>query len=240
MTRLDPRLLLQGYATGIFPMADSRDADDLFWVEPRNRAIMPLDSFHLSRSLRRTVQRGPFTVTRDRDFHAVDRRLRRPSGNLDQCRDRTSDARASRLRPRPFDRSVATASPARRRPLWRQSRPRVLRRKHVQPRNGRVEGRACLARRAAKGRQFHASRLPVHDRPPRFAGRGDGAARDLCRVAFRRARRRRSRASAGEGGCRGCRPADFGALDTLLDAAGAGGAAGPAGYVITQLLGQTS
>ena len=39
MSRLDPRLLLQGYASGIFPMADSRDADELFWVEPRNRAI---------------------------------------------------------------------------------------------------------------------------------------------------------------------------------------------------------
>ena len=37
MSSLDPRLLLQGYASGIFPMADSRDADELFWVEPRNR-----------------------------------------------------------------------------------------------------------------------------------------------------------------------------------------------------------
>ena len=71
MSRLDPRLLLQGYATGIFPMADSRDADELFWVEPRNRAIIPLDRFHLSRSLRRTLRTGPFTITRDRDFTAV-------------------------------------------------------------------------------------------------------------------------------------------------------------------------
>ena len=46
MSRLDPRLLLQGYATGIFPMADSRDADELFWVEPKSRAIIPLESFH--------------------------------------------------------------------------------------------------------------------------------------------------------------------------------------------------
>ena len=56
MSCLDPRLLLQGYATGIFPMADSRDADELFWVEPRQRAIIPLDGFHLSRSLRRTIR----------------------------------------------------------------------------------------------------------------------------------------------------------------------------------------
>ena len=71
MTHLDPRLLLQGYATGIFPMADSRNADELFWVEPRNRAIIPLDGFHLSRSLRRTLRSGKFHVTRDRDFAGV-------------------------------------------------------------------------------------------------------------------------------------------------------------------------
>ena len=71
MTRLDPRLLLQGYATGIFPMADSRGADELFWVEPKNRAIIPIDGFHLSRSLRRTLRSGKFTVTHDRDFPGV-------------------------------------------------------------------------------------------------------------------------------------------------------------------------
>jgi leucyl/phenylalanyl-tRNA--protein transferase len=71
MTRLDPRLLLQGYATGIFPMADSRQADELFWVEPRNRAIIPLERFHVSRSLRRTLRSGRFFVTHDRDFAGV-------------------------------------------------------------------------------------------------------------------------------------------------------------------------
>jgi Leu/Phe-tRNA-protein transferase len=45
MSRLDPRLLLQGYASGIFPMADSRDADELFWVEPRTRAIIRSTAF---------------------------------------------------------------------------------------------------------------------------------------------------------------------------------------------------
>ena len=63
MTRLDPRLLLQGYAAGIFPMADSRDGAELFWVEPRTRAIIPLDGFHMSRSLRRTLRSGRFEVT---------------------------------------------------------------------------------------------------------------------------------------------------------------------------------
>src|SRR5947209_12984370 len=71
MSRLDPRLLLQGYATGIFPMADSRDAAELFWVEPRNRAIIPLDVFQVSRSLNRTLRSGHFTVSHDRDFQAV-------------------------------------------------------------------------------------------------------------------------------------------------------------------------
>ena len=71
MSRLDPRLLLQGYAAGIFPMADSRQASELFWVEPRARAVIPLDSFHLSKSLRRTIRSGKFTVTIDRDFPAV-------------------------------------------------------------------------------------------------------------------------------------------------------------------------
>ena len=71
MSRLDPRLLLQGYAAGIFPMADSREAAELFWVEPRSRAVIPLEKFHVSRSLRRTIRSGNFVVTMDRDFPAV-------------------------------------------------------------------------------------------------------------------------------------------------------------------------
>ena len=68
---LDPRMLLRGYAAGIFPMADSRNAGDIFWVEPRNRAIIPLDNFRLSRSLAKRVRSGRFTVTRDKAFHQV-------------------------------------------------------------------------------------------------------------------------------------------------------------------------
>jgi leucyl/phenylalanyl-tRNA---protein transferase len=71
MSRLDPRLLLQGYAAGIFPMADSREASELFWVEPRSRAVIPLDKFHVSRSLRRAIRSGNFSVTIDRHFPAV-------------------------------------------------------------------------------------------------------------------------------------------------------------------------
>jgi leucyl/phenylalanyl-tRNA--protein transferase len=71
MSGLDPRLLLQGYASGIFPMADSRDASELYWVEPRTRAIIPLDGFHVSRSLRRTIRSDRFRVTCDNDFAGV-------------------------------------------------------------------------------------------------------------------------------------------------------------------------
>lgn len=71
MTTLDPRLLLKGYAMGIFPMADSREAEDVFWVEPRQRAIIPIEGFHVPRSLRRTLGSGRFTVTGDKDFGGV-------------------------------------------------------------------------------------------------------------------------------------------------------------------------
>jgi leucyl/phenylalanyl-tRNA--protein transferase len=71
VTPLDPQLVLQGYANGIFPMADSRDAEDLFWVEPRQRAILPLDGIRISRSLRRTLRSDRFRVTLDRAFGQV-------------------------------------------------------------------------------------------------------------------------------------------------------------------------
>ncbi|MEO7814274.1 MAG: leucyl/phenylalanyl-tRNA--protein transferase [Sphingomicrobium sp.] len=71
MSGLDPRILLRGYAAGIFPMADSRDAEEIFWVEPRERAIIPLDQFRLSHSLAKRVRSGAFTVTRDTAFAEV-------------------------------------------------------------------------------------------------------------------------------------------------------------------------
>src|SRR6218665_3386738 len=59
------------YRNGIFPMADHRDDPEIFWVEPRKRAILPLDRFDLSRSLARTLRRGRFTVTCNQAFAAV-------------------------------------------------------------------------------------------------------------------------------------------------------------------------
>lgn len=60
---IDPQMLMLAYRSGIFPMADSRDDAEVFWVEPKRRAILPLDGFHLSHSLARTLRRGRFRVT---------------------------------------------------------------------------------------------------------------------------------------------------------------------------------
>ena len=70
-TRIDPDLLLAAYAQGLFPMADDADDPDVFWVEPRDRAILPLGGFHLSRRLARTVAADRFRVTTDTAFPAI-------------------------------------------------------------------------------------------------------------------------------------------------------------------------
>ena len=52
-------------------MAETRDAEEVFWVQPRWRGVIPLDGFHMSRSLRKTMRRGHLTVTADNDFAGV-------------------------------------------------------------------------------------------------------------------------------------------------------------------------
>jgi leucyl/phenylalanyl-tRNA--protein transferase len=69
--RLDTALLLRAYAAGLFPMADTREADDVFWVEPRRRGILPLDGFHLPRSLLKVLRQDRFRHSRDLAFGAV-------------------------------------------------------------------------------------------------------------------------------------------------------------------------
>jgi leucyl/phenylalanyl-tRNA--protein transferase len=64
-------LLLLAYRNGIFPMADHRDDPEVFWVEPRLRAILPLGGFRLSRSLAKVVRQGRFRVTCDAAFARV-------------------------------------------------------------------------------------------------------------------------------------------------------------------------
>lgn len=75
---LTPEILLNAYASGIFPMAESRDDPDLFWVDPRERGIIPIGGFHMSRSLRRQIMRMPHEVRFDTAFADV----------VDACADR--------------------------------------------------------------------------------------------------------------------------------------------------------
>lgn len=80
-TRLDPDLVLRAYAMSVFPMADSRDAEGVYWVEPKHRAILPLDRFHLSRSLRKTIAHDRFRVTADAAFERIIALCAEPSGD---------------------------------------------------------------------------------------------------------------------------------------------------------------
>ncbi|GJD52268.1 Leucyl/phenylalanyl-tRNA--protein transferase [Methylobacterium crusticola] len=68
---ITPEILLKAYAAGIFPMAEDADDPALYWVEPRERGILPLEGFHLGARLARTVRNGGFDVVTDRDFDAV-------------------------------------------------------------------------------------------------------------------------------------------------------------------------
>lgn len=70
-TPLTPDMLLSAYAGGIFPMAEHRGDTDLFWVDPRQRGVLPLDRFHISRSLRKTIRSGRFSISYDVDFAGV-------------------------------------------------------------------------------------------------------------------------------------------------------------------------
>ncbi|WP_151719193.1 leucyl/phenylalanyl-tRNA--protein transferase [Gemmobacter serpentinus] len=70
-SEITPELLLRAYAMGVFPMADSADAQGLHWVEPRHRGILPLDGFHISRSLAREMRKGGYEIAANRDFAGV-------------------------------------------------------------------------------------------------------------------------------------------------------------------------
>jgi leucyl/phenylalanyl-tRNA--protein transferase len=66
-----PQDLLRAYAAGIFPMAEGRDDPGLHWVDPRRRGILPLDGFHISRSLARRLRTWPYGVRINSDFAGV-------------------------------------------------------------------------------------------------------------------------------------------------------------------------
>lgn len=71
-------ILLHGYSIGVFPMAEHREDPNVFWVDPRRRGIIPLDSFHISRSLARRIRKAEYRIAVNEDF----------PGTLDGCADR--------------------------------------------------------------------------------------------------------------------------------------------------------
>jgi chromosome partitioning protein len=233
MAVLDPDLLLRAYSIGVFPMSDSRDAKDVFWVEPRGaRSSRSTASACPARSQDDPLRR--FQVTRDTAFAEVSAAApsaRRPGST----RDRGELQPAPPARPRPFDRMLAGGR-AGRRPLRREARRRLLRREHVLAAHRRFEGGARLAGGAAEGRRLRPARLPVHDRPSAQPRRGRDPQKDYVSLLSslvgpppdgrrRRTARRGCPSSARWTGCWRRRLA-----------------ARPAapGCVIAQLLGQTS
>jgi leucyl/phenylalanyl-tRNA---protein transferase len=241
MSHLDPRLLLQGYATGIFPMADSRDANELFWVEPRNRAIIPLERFHLSRSLRRTLRAGTFAITRDRDFAAV----------LRACADREETWINAELERAML--ALHGSGHAHSIEAWRGSElvgglygVKLGRAFFGESMFSRAtdSSKVALAWLVARLKVGNFTLLDCQFMTEHLASLGAISVPRATYVALLSA--------ALGGGAEGTvstgggaavpapdAPPDFFALDALLDVTGAG-AAGPVGYVISQLLGHTS
>lgn len=83
MSRLTPELLLRAYACGLFPMADSRESPEVFWVDPQQRGIFPLEHFHVPRRLRKTVRQNRFEVRIDTAFHDVMKKCAAPAKGRD-------------------------------------------------------------------------------------------------------------------------------------------------------------
>ena len=81
---ITPEILLKAYAAGIFPMAEDADDPAIYWVEPRARGVLPLDAFHVSRRLARTVRADMFEVRTDQDFDAVIAGCAAPRGSAER------------------------------------------------------------------------------------------------------------------------------------------------------------
>ena len=71
MSTITPQILLKAYAAGIFPMAESAEDNALYWVEPEERGIFPLDGLHISHSLRKRVRQRRFDIRIDTAFPRV-------------------------------------------------------------------------------------------------------------------------------------------------------------------------
>ena len=81
MFELSAPLLLRAYASGIFPMAETAESKELHWFDPERRGILPLDGFHVARTLRKTVRRGLFEIRCDSAFRHV----------IEACAEATED-----------------------------------------------------------------------------------------------------------------------------------------------------
>lgn len=241
MSGLDPRLLLRGYAAGIFPMADSRDAEDIFWVEPRNRAIIPLHGFHVSRSLARTLRQGRFAVTRDRAFAEV----LRACSQRDETWINAEIERATL--------GLHAAGHAHSIECWRGPRlvgglygVRLGRAFFGESMFSRVSdaSKVALAWLVARLRVGHFSLLDCQFMTPHLASLGAVAvARDdyveLLAEALGTGAGEGASPAGGPDSAGVLPPPEFGALDSLLEEEVLAGG-GPAGKLIAQLLGQTS
>lgn len=71
MSDLTPELVVRAYTIGVFPMAEGRDDPEIYWVDPEARGIIPLEAFHVPRSLAKVLRRRPFRVTVDQAFEAT-------------------------------------------------------------------------------------------------------------------------------------------------------------------------
>ena len=242
MSRIDPRLLLQGYATGIFPMADSREAGELFWVEPRNRAIIPLESFHVSRSLRRTIRSGRFIVTHDRDFAGViaacaDREETWINAELEHAMTALhGSGHAHSIEVWEADSLVGG--------LYGVKLGRAFFGESMFSRRTDAS-KVALAWLVARLKAGNFTLLDCQFMTEHLASLGAISIPRETYVALLSAALGGAVVTGGVAGADGLvpspgAPADFAALDRLLELAGAAGAARPAGYVIAQLLGQTS
>jgi leucyl/phenylalanyl-tRNA--protein transferase len=237
MSRLDPRLLLQGYATGIFPMADSRDADELFWVEPRTRAILPLDGFHLSRSLRRTIRSGRFGVTRDRDF----------AGVIAGCADRDEtwinaeiESAMLALHSSGHAHSIEVwDGPELAGGVYGVKLGRAFFGESMFSRK-RDASKVALAWLVARLKAGNFTLLDCQFMTDHLASLGAVSVPREVYVALLSGALGGGATAGGGAAPASDAPPDFLALDRLLEVTGAAGAGGPAGYVISQLLGQTS
>jgi leucyl/phenylalanyl-tRNA---protein transferase len=76
---LTPDIVLRAYAAGLFPMAESADDPDIFWVEPEVRGVIPLGDFHVPKRLRRTIKRHPYEIRFNTAFEAVMRGCAAPA-----------------------------------------------------------------------------------------------------------------------------------------------------------------